>query len=110
MYAPSEASAIPDQKSPLRASGLTLRGSTLVASDRHQLGDGAAGRAKLHRDHPGVAHDLRAVGLDLLGRLLQVLDLDGEMVDAGTLARGAGLLRLRAGVVLDEREVDGAVG
>src|SRR5260221_343090 len=86
MYAPSTASVRPDQKSPLRANGFI--GSGLVASERDDFRDRAARRAKFHRDHPRLAHQLAAARLDLLGRLAQVLDLDREMVDAWAFARG----------------------
>src|SRR3982750_4241688 len=107
MYVPSAASASPDQKSPRRMNADTL---ALVAAEGHELGDGAADRAELDRDHARVAHHFAAASLDLPARLVQVRNLDGEMVDAGPVAGCLRFPRLRARVVLHEREVDLPVG
>src|SRR5262249_22612763 len=83
----------------------------LVAALRYQLGDGAAGRPEFHRDDAGIADDLATVLLQLIGGFPEILYLDGEVVYAGPLARGFGFRRLRAFVILDEREIDSpAVG
>src|SRR5262249_34688157 len=70
----------------------------------------AAGGSELDRDHARVADDLAAVRLDLSGGGVQVLDFDREVMDAGSSARRARLRGLGVGVVLDQREVDPAVG
>src|SRR5260370_1278452 len=90
--------------------GLALRLRLLVATLRHDLADGAAGSAELHRHHAGVADDLAAQLADLGFGDLHVFDLDREVVDARPLSRRLRLRRLRAGVVLDQRDVDHAVG
>src|SRR5712692_7174631 len=81
----------------------------LVAPLGHELADRAARRPELHRHDAGVADDLAAERADALLRSVHVRNLDGEVMDARPLARGARLSRLRAGVVFDEREVDRAV-
>src|SRR5882724_12582581 len=81
----------------------------LVAPFGHQLANGAARRAELDRHDARIADDLAAERTDALLRRAHVRHFHGEMVDAGPLARDAGLRRLRARVVLDEREVDRAV-
>src|SRR5688572_27547 len=86
-----------------------LPGRLLVAPFRHDLAHGTARRAELDRDHAGVADDLAAERLDLARRGGEIVDLHGEMMDAGALAGGFRFGRLRAFVVLDQREVDRAV-
>src|SRR6185436_13606128 len=81
----------------------------LVATDGHELGNSAAGRAKLDRDHARIADDLAAVLADLRFGCLQILDLDREVMDTRPFARRLRFRRLGAGVVLDQREVDRAV-
>src|SRR4030088_1698542 len=89
---------------------MQLLGWLFVPSFRDDLADRAAGRAELDRDHARVADDLAAVRLHLLGRGLDVVDLDRKVMDARSLARRLRLCRLRAGVVLDQRDVELAVG
>src|SRR5260370_28341309 len=86
-----------------------LRFGFLVPTLWYQLAYRAARRPELDRNDPGVADDLAAVGLHLLGRLVDAVDLHGEVVDARPLARPLRLGRLGAGVVLDERHVEHAV-
>src|SRR3981081_753124 len=87
----------------------TVQSDFLVTSDRYELGDGAARRAEFHRNDSGIADNLAAVGFDLLGGLLDVLDLDREMMDTRSVAGCLGLCRLRAGIVFHQCEIDRAI-
>ena len=81
----------------------------LVAADADDLGQVAVGSAELERALLPVGEDAAAVLLDLLGGGLAVLDLDADVMDAGT---GPGELRLLLllAVVDHQGEVDIAVG
>src|SRR4051812_47785701 len=82
----------------------------LITSERHEFGHGATRRVKFHRNDSGIANDLATVRQNLLRGLLDVIDLDGEMVNAWSLACCLGLRRLRACVIFHQSEIDLAVG
>src|SRR5207249_11237042 len=75
----------------------------------HDFADDAARRAEFHRHHTGVADDLAAERANALLGAGEVGDLHREVMDAGAFAGGTRFGGLRAGVVLDQREIDGAV-
>src|SRR5438034_8974274 len=77
----------------------------LVAALGDDLADGASGRPELERNHPGVADDLAAEGPNFLFGFLEIVHFDGEVMDAGALARGPRLGRFGVRVVLLDRNI-----
>ena len=63
-------------------------GGLFVPLLRHDLEHGAPGGAEFDRDDAGVADDLAAKAPDLGQVLIRILHLDGEVVNAGSRARG----------------------
>ena len=77
---------------------------------RRDLGDMAAGRAELDRDHPGLGNDLQAHFLDLRFPFFEIVHLETDMVDAGPVAADLGIEGCRAFLKFHEGEIDVAVG
>src|ERR1700716_3577378 len=81
----------------------------LVTPDADDLGEVAVGSAELERALLPVRENAAAVLLDLLGGGLAFLDLDPDVMHAGTRAGELRLLLLLA-VIDHEGEIDIAVG
>ena len=73
---------------------------------RRDLGDVAAGRPELDRDHPGSGNDFQIHSLDLRFPFFQIVHLEADMVDAGPVAADLGIEGSRAFLVFDEGEID----
>src|ERR1700687_4968360 len=58
----------------------------LVTSDRNQLGNRAARGPKLDGNDAGVTDDFAAIPVQLLRILFDVIHLDGEVMNAATVA------------------------
>src|SRR5258706_11866003 len=77
-FVPSDAAFVALLRFALRAVSFERR--LLVAADRHEVGDGSAGRAELDRNHARIADDLAAVGPDFRFRRFQVFDCHREVL------------------------------
>src|SRR4051812_43285534 len=118
MYPPSTASTAPDHRSPVLVAFSipcfppqpVLFSGFLVAPFGHDLAYRAARRPELHRNDAGIADDLAAVAANLLFRRLEIVDFDGEVMDAGPFPRRGRLRRLRIVVVAHDRDVERPIG